>query len=271
MVVFERYLKDYKKFDGQPFSARLYADLLRASGVDGVITVHNHSPSVKRLFGRLFDGNFHNLTPSVLYANFLNQENFAGADSAIRGIALCAPDAGARGFVEEVYAEMERENSRMLIAPDIGLLLMDKNRLGERHVEIRPSEDSPMQANDIAGRAVVVFDDMVRTGGTISECCRRLKELGATRVVFVVTHFNSSDEVKENLNTPAVDEIVTTNTLPAILNRDMQGRLRKKMLVLKIEKWIASFLRQKLTGYPIHDGKPLYAIDMSSKNPRANR
>jgi len=157
----------------------------------------------------------------------------------------------------------------MLIAPDIDLLLMSKNRKGERQVEIAPAEDSPLQVGQIKDRTVVVFDDMVRTGGTITECCRQLKALGARRVVFVVTHFYSSDEVKENLNTSAIDEIVTSNTLPAILNRDMQGRLRKKMLVLKIEKWIASFLRQKLTGHPIRDGEPLYAIDMSSKNPRA--
>ena len=38
---YQRDAKDYKKFDGQPFSARLYADLLKASGVDEVITVSN--------------------------------------------------------------------------------------------------------------------------------------------------------------------------------------------------------------------------------------
>ncbi|MFO7820763.1 MAG: phosphoribosyltransferase family protein [Lentisphaeria bacterium] len=268
-VNFERSAQDYKKFDGQPFSARLYADLLKASGVDGVVTVHNHSISVQKIYNDIFTGKFHNLTPSILYANFLNQENVTGFNGGSGGLVLCAPDAGAAGFVKEVYAEMERENARMLIAPEIGLLLMSKNRFGERHVEIQPAPESPMQIDDIQGRTVVVFDDMVRTGGTISECCHRLKEAGANKVVFVVTHFYSSDEVKENLNTPAIDEIVTSNTLPAVLNRDMQGRLRKKMLVLKIEKWIASYLTQKLSGVPIRDGKPLYAIDMSSKNPRA--
>jgi len=40
-IEFERTLKDYKKFDGQPFSAQLYAQMLKISGVDGVVTVHN--------------------------------------------------------------------------------------------------------------------------------------------------------------------------------------------------------------------------------------
>jgi ribose-phosphate pyrophosphokinase len=34
----ERSPADYKKFDGQPFSARLYADLLSKAGVDEVVT-----------------------------------------------------------------------------------------------------------------------------------------------------------------------------------------------------------------------------------------
>jgi ribose-phosphate pyrophosphokinase len=150
-------------------------------------------------------------------------------------------------------------------------MLIHKERSGERRVEIDAAPDSPIQLADIEGRDVIVFDDMVRTGYTIMECCTRLKDAGAKRVVFIVTHFHSSDEVKENLNTPAIDEIITTNTLPAILNRDCQGRLRKKMLVLKIEKWIAHFLCQTCQLPTRQLRAPLYAIDMSSKNPRAVR
>jgi ribose-phosphate pyrophosphokinase len=67
---------------------------------------------------------------------------------------------------------------------------------------------------------------------------------------------------------PAIDEILTLNTLPTILNRDTQGRLRKKLVVLKIEKWIARFLLQYLGLDGSHLGDSLYAVDMSSKNPR---
>jgi ribose-phosphate pyrophosphokinase len=41
-----RSLEDLKKFDGQAFTARLYAELLRTAGIDTVITVHNHSIKV---------------------------------------------------------------------------------------------------------------------------------------------------------------------------------------------------------------------------------
>ena len=109
---------------------------------------------------------------------------------------------------------------------------------------------------------------MVRTGGTIAECCRHLKEAGVSRVIFVVTHFNSSPEVKENLHVNIIDDIITTNTLPNILNRDMQGRLRHKMLVLKIERWIVNALRQHVLGGSFVPYVPPYTVDVSRKNPR---
>lgn len=267
-VRFQRSLKDYKKFDGQPFSAHLYADLLAASGVDEVITVHNHSISVQRLFDRQFNGRFFNLSPAGLYAHYLTQNEVLRPHPESKGLLVCAPDKGAVPFVEEVFAELRAQTSRLLIGRAPGLLLMTKERSGERQVAIEASPDSPHTLADVAGQDVVVFDDMVRTGSTIVQCCHLLKEAGANRVLFVVTHFYSSDEVKENLSDPAIDEIITTNTLPTILNRDMQGRLRRKMLVLKIEKWIANVLhREYQEGIaPLH--RPPYSVDVSSKNPR---
>lgn len=87
-------------------------------------------------------------------------------------------------------------------------------------------------------------------------------------MVFCVTHFYSSPEVRETLNTPALDEIVATNTLPSILNRDMQGRLRRKLTVLKLEKWISRYILNflDLSNEHMIDGD--YTVDMSTKNPR---
>jgi ribose-phosphate pyrophosphokinase len=86
-------------------------------------------------------------------------------------------------------------------------------------------------------------------------------------VLFCVSHFYSSEEGRENLAASAIDEILTLNTLPTILNRDSQGRLRRKLVVLKIEKWISRYLH-RYRG-EAGDARPdFYAVDMSSKNPR---
>jgi ribose-phosphate pyrophosphokinase len=95
-----------------------------------------------------------------------------------------------------------------------------------------------------------------------------LKEAGAARVVFFVSHFYSSPEVRETLASPAIDEIVTTNTIPSILNRDMQGRLRRKLTVLKLEKWISQYIMNYLGELPNAQEGRSYTVDMSSKNPR---
>ena len=263
-VAFVRTTEDYKKFDGQPFSAKLYSELLYTSGIDAVMTVHNHSVSVQDIFNNRFNGNFFNLSPAKLYADYLvNHEQMRAPG---HGFVICAPDKGAAPFVREVHACMCDLTKDGDPRPD--LLLMDKHRAGERQVSIAAAENSPTSIDQIKGREIVVIDDMVRTGNTIVECCRQLKAAGAARIMFVVTHFYSSPEVKANLNDASVDDIITTNTLPSILNRDMQGRLRRKMLILKIERWIAHALKKEVFNMPVNEDERLYAVDISRKNPR---
>ncbi|MBF0240686.1 MAG: ribose-phosphate pyrophosphokinase-like domain-containing protein, partial [SAR324 cluster bacterium] len=68
-----------KKFTGQPCSAELYAHLLKTSGVDLVMTVHNHKPAVMRHIYEKTIGNannpaqrcFINLDIAALIANYI--------------------------------------------------------------------------------------------------------------------------------------------------------------------------------------------------------
>ena len=259
-VAFPRGPVDYKKFDGQPFTSRFYAQALALAGVDAVITVHNHSTSVKKLFREVMQGQFINLNPAEVFADYIRNSDVAPGLFSGAGLLVCAPDAGAREFATQVYESLDSQSA--------GLLFFAKQRMDERSVCSMISPESPCPCESIAGKDVIVFDDMVRTGNTIKECCRLLKEAGAGRVVFFVTHFYSSAEVRETLATPALDEIVTTNTIPSILNRDMQGRLRRKLTVLKLEKWISRAILRYL-GYEtdVLEGGS-YTVDMSSKNPR---
>ena len=147
-------------------------------------------------------------------------------------------------------------------------MIMEKVRDGERKVSMTISKESDLTLEAIKGKDVIVLDDMVRTGSTIVECCRLLRQGEPNKICFGVTHFLSSAEARENLNSKFVDEILTLNTIPSILNRDSQGRLRKKLVVLKIEKWIARFLLQYMNKDAAKFEKDFYSVDMSSKNPR---
>jgi ribose-phosphate pyrophosphokinase len=256
----KRPLEDIKKFDGQPFTARLYAELLKIAGVDVVITVHNHSSKVQKLFSYLFNGEFHNLIPSDLYADYIRYSDMVVTGKDGDNLVLVAPDHGAEPFMKSVYESLGLSKTSRLI--------MEKVRDGERKVSMTISKESDLTLEDIKGKDIIVLDDMVRTGSTIVECCRLLRQGEPNKICFGVTHFLSSAEARENLNSKFVDEILTLNTIPAILNRDSQGRLRKKLVVLKIEKWIARFLLQYMGKDAQKFEKDFYSVDMSSKNPR---
>jgi ribose-phosphate pyrophosphokinase len=255
-----RSVEDLKKFDGQSFTARLYAELMKIAGVDVVVTVHNHSSKVQKLFSYLFNGEFHNLLPAELYADYIRYSDMVVSGKDGDNLVLCAPDHGAEPFMKAVYDSLG--------LPKTSRIIMEKVRDGERKVSMSLSKGSDLTLAQIEGKDIIVLDDMVRTGSTIVECCRLLRQGKPNRICFGVTHFLSSAEARENLNSPYIDEILTLNTIPAILNRDSQGRLRKKLVVLKIEKWIAKFLLEYMGRDASKFEKDFYSVDMSSKNPR---
>jgi ribose-phosphate pyrophosphokinase len=255
----ERSDADLKKFDGQPFTAKLYAEMLKLAGVDNVLTVHNHSYSVQSMFSEVFGGQFFNLIPYDIYADYLKNSDIIDCGPQGEGLALCAPDKGARDFVKEMFCRLG--------LPRAKFILLDKERSGEREVEIKLHDESESTFDEIDGHDVVLFDDMVRTGSTVVKSCEFLKQIKPGRLVFAVSHFYASDEGREKMASTAIDEILTLNTLPTIQNRDVQGRLRKKMVVLKIEKWLAKNLC-RILDIPIPAEDSFYQIEMSSKNPR---
>jgi len=223
--------------------------------------VHNHSMSVCKLFSKIMPEGFSNLSPAEVFADYIRNSDVAPSLHDGTGLLVCAPDKGAREFSAEVHCQLEQGSA--------DLLFIDKQRSGERNVSSFIDPLSPCPQQGIAGKDVIVFDDMVRTGTTIKECCRLLKQAGAGRVIFCVTHFYPSSEGRENLYTNELDEIVTTNTLPSVLNRDMQGRLRRKLTVLKLEKWVTRHLLRELNEDDSKLAAPYYTVDMSSKNPRS--
>ncbi|GGN34163.1 MULTISPECIES: phosphoribosyltransferase family protein [Marinomonas] len=259
---FERDIQDVKKFDGQPFTAKLYAQLLKLSGVDTVMTIHNHSESVQKMFTEVFEGDFHNLIPYEIYAHYLLNSNILNYGEDGEGLVLCAPDKGARDFVKQMYKTLGLSKAKFI--------MLDKDRTAERKVEITLHKESEHTFDGLDGASIVLFDDMVRTGSTVVKSCQFLQQINPQRMVFAVSHFYASDEGRERMAHPAIGEILTLNTLPTILNRDEQGRLRKKMVVLKVEKWLAQELCNILDLPQTHEPNP-YKIDMSSKNPRFKR
>lgn len=92
---------------------------------------------------------------------------FAGGEPFV----LAAPDAGRAKWVQSLANDM-----------DVDAALVYKRRHGDGQVEVT-GVDARVQ-----GRTVVIYDDMIRTGGTLLEAARAYLDAGAARCFAVTTH-----------------------------------------------------------------------------------
>jgi len=258
----------------------MYAQLLKTSGVDSVMTVHNHKPDVMRkIYEKVNpEGNsrgipsFLNLDIAPLIANYILRSGLVRLWNYGEHVGFVAPDDGAAEFVNRVRELSGLHNSV--------IVTFRKTRHGQRDVTVDLSDDVEL----LKGRDIFILDDMVRTGGTIAANISAIAESSRCRpanIFFYSTHATISPEARENLNSPYLNQFITSNTIPSVLNRDDQGRLRKKIVVLKIEKWIANAIRHCLEEAELPDeiyginsvtqSDDFYEVDLSTKNPLHNK
>jgi len=67
---------------------------------------------------------------------------------------------------------------------------------------------------DVVDKNCILVDDLVDTGGSISNACIALKEMGAKDVYCLFTHAVLSDNATERLSKAGFKEIICTNTIP---------------------------------------------------------
>jgi ribose-phosphate pyrophosphokinase len=72
---------------------------------------------------------------------------------------------------------------------------------------------------DVAGKHVIIYDDMIRTGGSLISCAKVYKAMGAKRIDVLCTHgMFCNDAVAKISSSDLIDRIVCTNTHPAALS-----------------------------------------------------
>jgi ribose-phosphate pyrophosphokinase len=100
------------------------------------------------------------------------------------------------------------------IAAETGLAcgVARKERLGDRSVRVA-LPDLP-----VAGRSVVLIDDVASTGRSLEEAARQLVERGATSVSALVTHALFVDDALARLRAAGVSEICSTDSVPHATN-----------------------------------------------------
>jgi ribose-phosphate pyrophosphokinase len=91
----------------------------------------------------------------------------------------------------------------------LSLALIHKNRDGKEANVNRLDV-----IGDVKGKNVIVYDDMIDTGGTAILGAEKLKAAGAKRVLLIATHGIFSGDAVEKLAGSAFEKIVTTDSIP---------------------------------------------------------
>jgi ribose-phosphate pyrophosphokinase len=101
---------------------------------------------------------------------------------------------------------------------------------------------------DVAGKRVVMIDDIIATGGTLVNAAARLMKEGATEVWAAATHGEFSGDAYRKIDDSVLKEVVVTDTLP--LKRDQP---QSKIRTLTIAPILASTIKNVFTDESVSE------------------
>lgn len=213
---FYPYARQDKKGRGrEPISARMVADLYKATGADRVMTVDLHTAQVQGFF----EGPVDHLFAIPLLADYIRGR--VGNSE----VTVVSPDTG-RVRVAEQWADR---------LGGVPLAFVHKSR----DLTVPNQAESKTVVGQVEGRTCVLIDDMIDTGGTIAGAVRVLKEAGAKDVIIAATHPVFSDPAAQRLEECGAREVVVTNTLPIPAAKRFD-----KLTVLSIAPLIARAIKE---------------------------
>jgi len=178
--------QDRKVAPRVPITAKLVADLLQTAGAQRILTMDLHVGQIQGFFDVPVD----NLYASPVMIPYI-RENFQN------DLAIVSPDAGgvprARAYAKRLEATLG---------------LIDKRR------------DAPGKAKamhligEVMGKDVVILDDIIDTGGTLSEAAGVIVHNGARNVNACCTHAVLSGPAVERVMNSPMHRLVVTDTIP---------------------------------------------------------
>ena len=167
-------------------ASKLVANLLTKAGADRVMTMDLHAPQIQGFFDIPVD----HLDASAIFIPYI--ENLK-----INNLIFASPDVGSTNRVREVAKYFEAD-----------MVICDKQRK-------RANEIAAMTViGDVAGRDVVLIDDICDTAGTLSKSAAILKEKGALSVRAFCTHPVLSGNAYQNVQNSVLEELVVCDTIP---------------------------------------------------------
>lgn len=143
---------------------------LERRGVDGIITFDVHNPAIENA---LENCSFDNLYPTYsVLSKFIDEEEYDPSN-----LMIVAPDTGAMDRAL-YYADS--------LGVDVGVFY--KRRDFSKVVNGKnPVVEHKFLGNDVAGKDLIITDDMIASGGSILEVATDMKARGANKIYLVAT------------------------------------------------------------------------------------
>ena len=206
--------QDRKDQPRVPITAKLVANLITTAGTDRVLTMDLHAGQIQGFFDIPLDH---------LYA--INVFEQVIRDRRFDPLVVVSPDVGgiktARAYAKRLGA---------------GLAIVDKRRTS-------PDATEAMHIlGEVSGKVCLLVDDLVATGSSLVQAARALKREGAKEIYAATTHPVLSGPALQNLEEPALKELIVTDTIPL-----PSEKRHPKITVLSVAPLLSEAIRR------IHD------------------
>lgn len=212
--------KDRKDEGRVPISAKVVANTLTGAGADRVLTLDMHAAQIQGFFDVPVD---HLYAKPVL----LNRIQ----ELKIPDPVIVTPDVGG--------IKMARAYAKVLGAD---LAIVDKRRISGAEIAVEHV------IGEVEGSNVIIVDDMISTGGSISEAARVCRDHGAKGITLAVSHAVLCGPAVERLDNCPADKILVTDTIPR------RGKVPKALEIVSVAPLLA-----RAIGH-LHESKSLSVL-----------
>jgi ribose-phosphate pyrophosphokinase len=183
-----------------------------------VVAVDLHTGQIQGFFNVPFD----HLTALPLLADHL-------AELIDEDVVIVSPDAGGVRLADK-WAEHFREFHGL----STQVAFLHKKRLRDR----RNESETLAVVGEVEDKTCIVVDDMIDTGGTLTNGAESLLEAGAREVYAAATHAVLSDPAVDRIKNSPIRQVVVTNTLPVTPDKEID-----KLMLLSIAPVIAQTVK----------------------------
>ena len=186
--------KDRRTKPNDPVGLRYVAQLFEAIGTDALIVLEAHDVAA---FQNAFRRSTIHLEAHRVFDPIVATMADAGP------LAVASPDPGG-----VKRALLWRESLEARLGRPLSFAMVDKRR----SQGIVSSQS--LVAGDVAGATVLLLDDLIASGETMTRAATALRRAGARRVMAFAAHGLFTGSADATLDDPSLDELVVTDSVP---------------------------------------------------------